>query len=244
MSKNPNKTGTSSQSTIAEQQADMPQMVVEYLETHPEFFARHQSLLHTLRIPHQRGGAISLVERQTEMLREQNREMRSQLHDLLDAARYNDLQFEKTKRLVLSLLEAETLDQLTDVIEEGFCQDFNGDLTRLILLDQDPVGEAGNYKSVSHQQAESHVLELVESDWALCGSLSDRQRQFLFDERADKVLSAAVVPLVKGTTIGLLAVGSFEANYFHSSMGTLFLNYIGEVLSRILSRLLATAPQQ
>ncbi len=244
MSKNTNKTGASSQSTIAEQQADMPQMVVEYLETHPEFFARHQTLLNTLRIPHQRGGAISLVERQTEMLREQNREMRSQLHDLLDAARYNDLQFEKTKRLVLSLLEAETLDQLTDAIEEGFCQDFNGDLTRLILLDQNQIGDAGNYKSVSQQQAESQVLELVESDWALCGSLSDRQRQFLFDDRADKVLSAAVVPLVKGKTIGLLAVGSFEANYFHSSMGTLFLNYIGEVLSRILSRLLATAEQE
>ncbi|MEH6648752.1 MAG: DUF484 family protein [Motiliproteus sp.] len=239
-----NKTKADSQNTIAEQQADMPQMVVEYLETHPEFFARHQSLLQTLRIPHQRGGAISLVERQTEMLREQNREMRSQLHDLLDAARYNDLQFEKTKRLVLSLLEAETLDQLTDVIEEGFCRDFNGDLTQLILLDQPQVSDAGNYKRVSMQQAESQVLELVESDWALCGSLSDQQRQFLFGDRADKVLSAAVVPLVNGKTLGLLAVGSFEANYFHSSMGTLFLNYIGEVLSRVLCRLLATAPQQ
>lgn len=237
------KTKPDNQTPDTEQQADMPQMVVEYLETHPEFFARHQSLLHTLRIPHQRGGAISLVERQTEMLREQNREMRSQLHELLDAARYNDLQFEKTKRLVLSLLEAETLDQLTDAIEEGFCQDFNGDLTRLILLDPPQASAAGNYKSVSQQQAESQILELVESDWALCGSLSDRQRQFLFDERADKVLSAAAVPLVKGKTIGLLAIGSFEANYFHSSMGTLFLNYIGEVLSRILSRLLTTTPQ-
>lgn len=238
------KTKVDSQNSIAEQQADLPQMVVEYLETHPEFFARHQSLLQTLRIPHQRGGAISLVERQTEMLREQNREMRSQLHDLLDAARYNDLQFEKTKRLVLSLLEAETLDQLTDVVEEGFCRDFNGDLTQLILLDQPQIGDTGNYKLVSMQQAESQVLELVESDWALCGSLSDRQRQFLFGDRADKVLSAAVVPLVQGKTLGLLAVGSFEANYFHSSMGTLFLNYIGEVLSRILYRLLATTPQQ
>lgn len=238
------KTKADSQNTIAEQQADLPQMVVEYLETHPEFFARHQSLLQTLRIPHQRGGAISLVERQTEMLREQNREMRSQLHDLLDAARYNDLQFEKTKRLVLSLLEAETLDQLTDVIEEGFCRDFSGDLTQLILLDQPQISETGNYKLVTMQQAESQVLELVESDWALCGSLSDRQRQFLFGDRADKVLSAAVVPLVKGKTLGMLAIGSFEANYFHSSMGTLFLNYIGEVLSRILFRLLATSQQQ
>ncbi|WP_243633833.1 DUF484 family protein [Motiliproteus coralliicola] len=224
--------------TTMAMKADMEQQVVEYLETHPEFFARHQSLLNTLRVPHQRGGAISLVERQTEMLREQNREMRSQLHDLLDAARYNDLQFEKTKRLVLSLLESETLDQLTDAIEEGLCRDFNGDITNLILLDQTIGERGGNIKSVSLQVAESQVAELIDSDWALCGSLSDRQRQFLFDDRADKVLSAAVVPLVKGNTLGLLAIGSFEANYFHSSMGTLFLNYVGEVLSRVLFRLL------
>lgn len=217
---------------------DMEQLVVEYLETHPEFFARHQSLLNTLRVPHQRGGAVSLVERQTEMLREHNKEMRSQLHDLIDAARYNDLQFEKTKRLVLSLLEAETLDQLTDAIEEGFCRDFNGDITRVILLDQVVNDEGGNLKSVSLQVAESQISELIESDWALCGTLTDRQRQFLFDDRADRVLSAAVVPLVKGNTLGLLAIGSFEANYFHSSMGTLFINYVGEVISRVLYRLL------
>ncbi|MEH6471497.1 MAG: DUF484 family protein [Halopseudomonas sp.] len=223
---------------MTSQKSDTEQMVVEHLETHPEFFARHQSLLNTLRIPHQRGSAISLVERQTEMLREQNKEMRSQLHDLLDAARYNDLQFEKTKRLVLSLLESETLDQLTDAIEEGLCQDFNGDMTRLVLLDQTLDNAGGNLKSVSLQVAESQIAELIETDWALCGNLNERQRVFLFDDRADKVLSAAVVPLVKGNTLGLLAIGSFEANYFHSSMGTLFLNYVGEVLSRVLCRLL------
>jgi len=166
--------------------------------------------------------------------------MRSQLHDLLDAARYNDLQFEKTKRLVLSLLEAATLDQLTDAIDEGLCQDFNGDMTRLVLFDQQIENAGGNLKSVSLQQAKTQIAELIDTDWALCGTLTERQRQFLFDDRADKVLSAAVIPLIKGNNLGLLAIGSFEANYFHSSMGTLFLNYVGEVLSRVLSRLVTT----
>ncbi|MEH6823340.1 MAG: DUF484 family protein [Motiliproteus sp.] len=223
------------------QQDPSEQKVVEFLESHPEFFTRHQSLLHNLRIPHQRGAAISLVERQTEMLREQNREMRSQLHDLLDAARYNDLQFEKTKRLVLSLLEAETLDQLTDAIDEGMCQDFNGDMTRLVLFDHRLENAAGNLKSVSLVDAKAQISELIDSDWALCGSLTERQRQFLFDDRADKVLSAAVIPLIKGNSLGVLAIGSFEANYFHSSMGTMFLNYVGEVLGRVLARLITTS---
>ena len=52
------------------------------------------------------------------------------------------------------------------------------------------------------------------------------------------VQSSAVVPLVKGETLGLLAIGSYDPNYFQSSQGTLFLSYVGEVLSRVLARIL------
>jgi uncharacterized protein YigA (DUF484 family) len=43
---------------------------------------------------------------------------------------------------------------------------------------------------------------------------------------------------VKGDTLGLLAIGSYDPNYFQSSQGTLFLSYVGEVLSRIIFRIL------
>ncbi|WP_207060555.1 DUF484 family protein [Motiliproteus sp. SC1-56] len=211
--------------------------VAEFLKQHPDFFTHHQGLLGSLRIPHASGGAISLVERQTSLLREQNREMRSQLNELLDAARQNDLQFERTKRLILAMLEAHNLDELVMAVDEGLCQDFNGDLTRIILFDEHQRITGNHLKCLPPAEAETQVAELTESDWAICGSLTEPQRRFLFDDRADKVLSAAVVPLVKGRNLGLLAIGSFEANYFHSSMGTLFLNYVGEVLSRVLFRL-------
>lgn len=216
---------------------DLEQQVVAYLEQHPDFFRHHQRLLHHLHIPHQSGAAVSLVERQTALLRQQNREMRNQLDQLLEAARHNDLQFEKTKRLVLALLEAHSLDEAVVAVDEGLCQDFNGDLTQLILFDDSGRLQGGNLKTLPPADAEGPVADLIESDWAICGSLTEAQRRFLFDDRADQVLSAAVIPLVKGRTLGLLAIGSFEANYFHSSMGTLFLNYVGEVLSRVLFRL-------
>lgn len=227
MSDNEHATGTPLQA----------QQVVDYLKQHPEFFRDHQQLLSTLRIPHPSGAAVSLVERQTALLREQNRELRSQMNELLDAARHNDLQFEKTKRLVLAMLQAHNLDEVVIAVDEGLCQDFNGDITRLILFNDGERISGSNLKCLPAEEAETQVAELTESDWAICGSLSESQRRFLFDDRADSVLSAAVVPLVRGRTLGLLAIGSFEANYFHSSMGTLFLNYLGEVLSCILLRL-------
>lgn len=218
-------------------QASQETQVIKYLKQHPEFFKQHPGLLHHLHIPHQVNGAVSLVERQASLMRQRNSDLQNQLHELLEAARHNDLQFEKTKRLVLNLVEAHNLDEVVVALDEGLCQDFHGDLTRLILFSDDQTTEASNLKRVPLSEAESCVTELVESDWAICGSLTEAQRQFLFDERAELVLSAAVIPLVKGRTQGLLAIGSYESNYFHSSMGTLFLNYVGEVLSRVLYRL-------
>lgn len=211
--------------------------VTAYLKQHPDFFHSHPQLLNSLHIPHQVNGAVSLVERQAAVMRQRNSDLQGQLHELVDAARHNDLQFEKTKRLVLAMVEAHELDEVVVALDEGLCQDFNGDVTRLILFQDDRLEVQGNLKVLPLSEAESKVADLVESDWAICGSLTDAQRQFLFDDRASSVLSAAVIPLVKGHTQGLLAIGSFEANYFHSSMGTLFLNYVGEVLSRVIYRL-------
>jgi len=223
--------------TRAQAHTDQETQVIKYLKQHPEFFKQHPGLLHNLHIPHQVNGAVSLVERQASLMRQRNGDLQNQLHQLLEAARHNDLQFEKTKRLVLNLVEAHSLDEVVMALDEGLCQDFHSDLTRLILFRDDSHDSQGNLKIVPLAEAESRVTELVESDWAICGSLTDAQRQFLFDDRAELVLSAAVIPLVKGRTQGLLAIGSYESNYFHSSMGTLFLNYVGEVLSRVLYRL-------
>lgn len=212
------------------------EQVAEYLAQHPDFFTGHGDLLAKLHVPHESGRAISLVERQTSLLREKNERLHAHLADLVDAARYNDLQFEKTKRMVLSLLECITLDDLAVAIEESLCGDFHGDTTALLLF-SDKVVDTNNIRVVDPRQL-GPLTALVGTNLPSCGQLSREQNTFIFDEQAFRVQSAAVVPLVLGETLGLLAIGSFEAGYFHSGQGTVFLNYVGEVLSRVLSRIL------
>nr|GFB69300.1 probable diaminopimelate decarboxylase, chloroplastic [Tanacetum cinerariifolium] len=74
--------------------------VAAWLQQHPDFFAEHDDLLTAMRIPHQRGDTVSLVERQLKILRERNIEMRHRLSQLMDVARDNDRLFEKTRRLI------------------------------------------------------------------------------------------------------------------------------------------------
>ena len=44
------------------------------------------------------------------------------------------------------------------------------------------------------------------------------------------------MPLVSGEELGVIAVGSSDAHRYSSSMGTLFLQHIAEVLVRLLPR--------
>ncbi len=216
------------------------EQVADYLRRNPDFFERHEGLLHDLRLPHDSGSAISLVERQVHLFREQRDTLRRELHDLITIARQNDRIFEKSKRLLMHLLEAQTLSEIAMVIDDSIRNDFGLDAASLILI-RDPVpalaGE-GALSSASLEAAEQALGASLQSRRAVCGQFRPAQLQFLFGEQSDTVASAAVIPLRNGELLGVFAVGSHEDQYFDSSMGSLFLSYISDTLSRMLPPLL------
>ncbi len=212
------------------------EQVAAYLQQDADFFIEYEYLLEVLAVPHESGSAISFVERQSSMLREKNKKLSLHLSDFCDAARHNDMQFEKTKRMVLSLLDAQTLDDLGDALEESLCSDFYGDATSLILFAENEL--TVNNRRMMPREMVGIVEPLLLSNIPSCGNLSAAENHFLFGERSAMIQSAAVIPLIQGETIGLLGIGSFDEDYFQSSQGTMFLSYVGEVLSRVASRIL------
>lgn len=212
------------------------EQVAAFLQSDPDFFVEYEYLLEVLSVPHDSGSAVSFVERQSSMLREKNKKLSVHLSDFCDAARHNDVQFEKTKRMVLSLLDAQTLDDLGDALEESLCRDFYGDATSLILF-ADHQLTVNNRRMMPREMA-GIIEPLIISNLPSCGHLSAAENHFLFEGRSSLIQSAAVIPLIKGETIGLLGIGSYDEDYFQSSQGTMFLSYVGEVLSRVASRIL------
>ncbi len=210
--------------------------VAAYLEAHPDFFHSHSGLLTLLSVPHPSGTAVSLVERQTSLLRERNQKLNERMSEWMEAAHYNEQQFEKTRRMVLNLLESMTLDDLSVAVEDSLCDEFHNDATVLMLFSEKQYDT--NSISIIDPRQYGPLTPLVVSNLPTCGQLTEEQNSFIFGDKAVRVQSAAVVPLVKGETIGLLAVGSYKADHFQSSQGTVFLSYVGEVLSRVLSRIL------
>lgn len=212
--------------------------VAAYLKRHPDFFLKRDDLLLELELAHPAGSAVSLLERQVSLLRERNVEMRSRLAGLLDNARTNDRLFEQTKQLVLKLIEAQNLDQVVDTFAHSLQQDFGIDFAALVLFGNPAQHRTTRARIVPLADARAHIDGLIKNSKAVCGVLRAEEVQFLFPEQHRQVGSAAVVPLSAGFPLGMLAIASQDPNYFRSSMGTLFLGYIAEVLNRLLPRLL------
>src|SRR5215470_10741884 len=98
--------------------------IAGYLQRNPEFFERHQGVLARLKLPHARGGAaISLVERQIEVLREKQAALEGKLAELVRVARANDAISERLHRFTRRLLRA-VPQQAIARIEAGLREDF------------------------------------------------------------------------------------------------------------------------
>ena len=205
--------------------------VAAYLRLHPEFFIDHDELIPELRIPHQRGDTVSLVERQVKLLRERNIEMRHRLSQLMDVARDNDRLFDKTRRLVLDLLDASSLEEVVSCVEDSLRREFQVPFVSLILFSDTPLPVG---RSVSSAEAHQAIGGLLAGGKTICGVLREHELNFLFgNEDGAQVGSAAVVSISHQGLHGVLAIGSADPQHYKSSLGTLFLGYIAEVLARV-----------
>lgn len=212
--------------------------VAAWLKAHPDFFERHTDLLADLAVPHATGGAVSLVERQVGVLRERNVELRERLHRLLEVARENDVLFEKMRGLILALLEAQSVATLAAALEDELRARFGSEFISLMLFDV--AGATGAAQSVPLQAAQEKVPGLVKGRQAIAGQLRAEELTFLFGHEGEQVKSCAVIPLHHGRALGLLAIGASSPEHFRTSMDTLFISFIGEVLARVVGPLLDT----
>jgi len=221
--------------TEVEQKADSKEkMVREFLRDNPTFLDENTDILECLVLPHNSGNAVSLVERQVGVLRDRNKEMRARLDNMLQTAHDNDLLFEKTKRLVLNLLEAKNLSALIEAVYDSLGKDYGIEFYGLTLLGDEKKLPRTMARVSTMEKANERIGTLLGANRAVCGILREDEMTFLFGERGRNVGSVAAVPLRYDNLYGILAVGNSDPNFYKSSMGTLFLSYIAEILNRVV----------
>lgn len=226
---------------VRAQDAELQQLpsadeVLAFLACNPDFFLRNEQALCDLELPHRAGAAVSLVERQVSLLRERNIDSRQRLNRLLETARENDLLFGRTRRLILALLEAATLPEVCSALHEALRRDFGVEQVRLLLVEVPGLAWPADASRIAREDAAAALKGLFRAGKPVVGPLRAPECALLFGADAAEVQSAALVPVGTGTPLALLGAGSSDPRRFHAEMGTLFLEFIGEVLARLLPR--------
>jgi uncharacterized protein len=212
--------------------------IAGYLQRNPDFFERHQGVLARLRLPHARGGAaISLVERQIEVLRQKQAALETKLAELVRVARANDAIAERLHRFTRRLLRAVPREHAIGHIEAGLREDFDAFHAVLVLIGAPCDGAAARFvRAVSADDPSLRSFDtLFANGKPRCGQARDSQREFLFGPEAAEIGSVALVPLGDKGSVGLLALGSTDRDRFHPGMSTEFLSRMADLIADALS---------
>ena len=210
--------------------------VAEYLRSNPEFFQNNPSLLASLEIPHSCGPAISLVEHQIKVLRDQNAQLKRKLMDLVHVARDNNRLNERLHQLTLGLINANSLENLLDTLRDNLEGEFSADTVTLRLAGvSDARARECGVETYAADAALVHFESFLKSCQPQCGRFKKAQLTYLFGDQAEAIESAALIPLGRDSAQGLLAIGSQEPSRFHPGMGTLFLTHLGELMGLLLA---------
>lgn len=207
--------------------------VTDYLRRNPDFFVSRGELLSELRLPHDSGRAVSLIERQVGVLRERNVTMRKRLNELLQAARDNDTLFAKTRSLTLALLDVTQWPELNEVLATNMLIDFEADFVCCHLRGVDV-----HMDYICSTTEDLPTARLVASGQAACMTLREDEMNTLFPLQSSSTAGSVVlIPFDRNELRGCLAVGSRDPSRFSADMETLFVRYIGDVLARTVARL-------
>jgi uncharacterized protein YigA (DUF484 family) len=213
-----------------------PEKISRYLRDNPDFFDGHPDLVAELRLSHSSGKAVSLVERQIQVLRDQNNTLKARLRELIDVAHDNDHLNQRMHEMTLGLLKARSTGELMDTLEDHLRNEFNSDSIAAHLVAADEVTERETIavRLGAADVARELFVAAFQHGKPQCGRLSEQQLEFLFHEQAGSIQSAVVVPLGAHAEHGLLAIGNREAERFSSGMDTLFMTHLGELLAAFL----------
>ncbi len=226
----------------AEPAADAPSeaQVVAYLKAHPTLLIDHPQLLETLELAHSAGSAVSLIERQVDLLRGKNARLEGRLNRLIDTARENETRAENVLRLARSLIRAPSLANIMVGLRASMRDDFG--------IDEVFIGlNSGAYKrhdidGIAPLETGGAIVRVydnfIRTRLIECGPIAEDRAKLLFPKAEQPVLSAAVVPLEKEKNLGMLALGSRDAERFQPRQGKLFLEITAElVAAAVRSRL-------
>ncbi|MBU0587426.1 MAG: DUF484 family protein [Gammaproteobacteria bacterium] len=214
--------------------------IANYLANTPDFFERHAELLAAVHLtsPHSKR-AVSLQERQAEMLREKIKALEHRVMDMIRNGNENVILSDRMLQWARDLFQTHDAQALPEQIAHALKDQFSVPQVAIRVWDVAPAFAAAPFAQDVSQDAKLFASSLREP---FCGVNSGFEAVNWLPEPQSAV-SLALLPLRPGLStsaapaFGMLVLASPDAQRFHSGMGTDFLERMGELASAALSRL-------
>ena len=222
------------------------QDIADYLVNTPGFFERHAALLATIQLSHPHGArAVSLQERQAEMLRERIKGLEGRIMEMIRNGQENVGIADRLHRWTLSLMQTADAASLPGVLCAELRHQFLIPLAGVRLWG---AAEA-HAEAVFAQEVSEDVKSFAASlSQPYCGINSGFEAaRWLDAPEGGGATSLALIPLSRkhqdGETqsFGMLVLGSPDPTRYTAEMGTDFLTRVGDITSAALARLLPDA---
>ncbi|AVO49839.1 DUF484 domain-containing protein [Melaminivora suipulveris] len=215
--------------------------IAQYLANTPGFFERHAELLAivTLTSPHG-ARAVSLQERQAEMLREKIKGLEQRVMEMVRHSHENATIAGKIHQWARELSAVRDAAAVPDAVQEGLRRLFDVPQVALRLWQVQPQHAGAAFAAEVSDDVRAFASSLT---MPFCGpNLGFEAAAWLPD--AQEARSLALLPLRPGAiesaeepAFGLLVLGSPDAQRFDASMGVEFLARMAELAASALSRL-------
>jgi uncharacterized protein YigA (DUF484 family) len=213
-----------------------PTAIAQYLLDHPQFFVEHAALLGEVKLSSPlTGRAVSLQERQMEVMRDKYRTLELRMSELVRHAEENAAIANRFHGWTQQLLRTRVPGEIPAAVAEGLVKHFIVPHATLRLWKL-----ASEHADTWYTNGVSEDVRLFASSLRApyCGPNKDFEAVSWLDG-ADAVRSTVLLPLrANGGAFGLLVLGSPDPERFSATMATDFLVHIGETASTALAPLL------
>lgn len=213
------------------------EQVASYLRRNPDFFALQPDLLTALTPPERWAGdtVVDIQQFIVDGLREQMDGLRDCATEVIETSRSNMAYQQKTHAAVLKLLNANSLEQLVESINNDLPGVLDVDVVAL-ALEQTGSIDCESLKVTPLVPGEVDYLLGAGQDVLLLADLADEAQ--IFGSNSEQFRSAALVRLDPGPIApsGVLAMGALQEAAFHPSQGTELLAFLARVVGFCIHR--------
>ena len=224
--------------------------IANFLVNTPDFFVRHAEILGSIRLSSPHGNrAVSLQERQAELMREKIKGLELRMMDMVRNGGDYSVIAEHVHVWTLYLLQVSKAIEIPEILVRRLETSFDIPQAAIKVWDVSKTAKKENFAKGFSEDVQNFANSLQAP---YCGKNTGFEAVDWL-ARPQEAKSVALIPLrvfesssvtpihdgvkISQPAIGLLVLASEDEHRYHSGMGTVFLEQIGELARACLNRL-------